>query len=33
MLLYIDGSHNQLMDVCRDEKKWLNLPPQGDEDL
>ena len=35
MVLYHDGSHNQLMNVCQDEskKQWINLPPKEDEDL
>ena len=35
MVLYHDGSHNQLTNVCQDEskKQWNNLPPKQDEDL
>ena len=35
MVLYHDGSHNQLMNVCQNEskKQWINLPPKEDEDL
>ena len=35
MVLYHDGSHNQLMNTCQDEskKQWINLSPKEDEDL
>ena len=35
MVLCHDGSHIQLINVCKDEskKQWNNLPPKEDEDL
>ena len=35
MVLYHDGSDNQLMNAYQDEskKQWINLPPKEDEDL
>ena len=35
MVLYHDGSHNQLMNVCQDEskKQWNYSPSKEDEDL
>ena len=35
MVLYHDGCHNQLMNVCQDKsnKQWINLPPKEDDDL
>ena len=35
MVLYHDGSHNQLINICQNEskKQWINLPPKEDEDL
>ena len=34
-MLYHDGSHNQLMNVCQNKlkKQWINLHPKEDEDL
>ena len=35
MVLYHDGSHNQLMNICEDKskKQWINLLLKEDEDL